>query len=92
MGRRGWQAIYVEVGAVHRAGHRAENGDTDRAAELAQRHDERRAGAAAQTHLGRGLRAILTHVLIFHWNRLGLSATSQAVLAHAAAAALLPRD
>ncbi|SQD98933.1 hypothetical protein FMEAI12_5000025 [Parafrankia sp. Ea1.12] len=37
------QAIYVEVGAVHRA----ENSDTDRAAELAQRHDERRAGAAA---------------------------------------------
>ncbi|SQD98934.1 hypothetical protein FMEAI12_5000026 [Parafrankia sp. Ea1.12] len=48
--------------------------------------------AAAQTHLGRGLRAILTHVLIFRWNRLGPSATSQAVLAHAAATALLPRD
>ncbi|WP_018637358.1 thiopeptide-type bacteriocin biosynthesis protein [Parafrankia elaeagni] len=48
--------------------------------------------AAAQTQLGRGLRAILTHVLIFHWNRLGLSATSQAVLARAAATALLPRD
>jgi thiopeptide-type bacteriocin biosynthesis protein len=47
---------------------------------------------AASGRLGRGLRAILTHVVIFHWNRLGLSAASQAILARAAAVALLPRD
>jgi thiopeptide-type bacteriocin biosynthesis protein len=46
--------------------------------------------AAAHGRLRRGLRAILTHVVIFHWNRLGLSATSQAVLARAATTALLP--
>lgn len=46
--------------------------------------------AAAQGHLNRGLRAILTHVLIFHWNRFGLSAISQSVLARAATRALLP--
>lgn len=39
--------------------------------------------AAAHGRLGRGLRAILTHVVIFHWNRIGLSANSQAVLARA---------
>lgn len=48
--------------------------------------------AAAQGHLYRGIRAILTHVLIFHWNRLGLSASSQGVLARAATTALLPRS
>ncbi|WP_405087564.1 thiopeptide-type bacteriocin biosynthesis protein [Microbispora sp. NBC_01389] len=48
--------------------------------------------AAAQGRLDRGLRAILTHVLIFHWNRLGLSATTQAILARAASTALLPRS
>lgn len=48
--------------------------------------------AAAQGHLDRGPRAVLTHVLIFHWNRLGLSAAAQGVLAHAATAALLPRS
>jgi thiopeptide-type bacteriocin biosynthesis protein len=48
--------------------------------------------AHAEGRLDRGLRAILTHVVIFHWNRFGLSATTQAVLAHAAATALLPRD
>ncbi|WP_434450231.1 thiopeptide-type bacteriocin biosynthesis protein [Lentzea sp. E54] len=42
--------------------------------------------------LDRGLRAILTHVAIFHWNRFGLSATSQGILARAAATALLPRS
>jgi thiopeptide-type bacteriocin biosynthesis protein len=46
--------------------------------------------AAASGHLGRGLRAILTHVVIFAWNRIGLSPTSQAVLARSAVAALLP--
>lgn len=46
--------------------------------------------SAAQGQLRRGLRAVLTHVLIFHWNRFGLSATSQSVLARAATRALLP--
>lgn len=45
---------------------------------------------AADGRLGRGLRAILTHVVIFHWNRLGLTATSQGIIAHAATTALLP--
>jgi thiopeptide-type bacteriocin biosynthesis protein len=47
---------------------------------------------AAAGHLDRGLRAVLTHVVIFHWNRLGLSATSQGILARAATTALLPRS
>ncbi|GLW67453.1 hypothetical protein Arub01_56960 [Actinomadura rubrobrunea] len=53
----------------------------------------RRLGAAAADgHLDRGLRALLAHVVIFHWNRLGLSATTQGVLARAATAAFLPRS
>jgi thiopeptide-type bacteriocin biosynthesis protein len=48
--------------------------------------------AADQGRLGRGIRAILTHVLIFHWNRLGLSAASQSILANAATIAFLPRS
>jgi thiopeptide-type bacteriocin biosynthesis protein len=48
--------------------------------------------AAAQGCLDRGVRAMLTHVVIFHWNRFGLSATSQGVLAGAATTALLPRS
>jgi thiopeptide-type bacteriocin biosynthesis protein len=51
---------------------------------------QRLGDAAAHGRLHRGLRAILTHVLIFHWNRFGLSATSQSTLARAAATALLP--
>lgn len=47
---------------------------------------------AAEGHLDRGLRAILTHVVIFHWNRFGLSATRQGILARAATTALLPRS
>ena len=51
----------------------------------------RRLGAAAaQGLLDRGVRAVLTHVLIFHWNRFGLSAASQSILANAATTALLP--
>jgi thiopeptide-type bacteriocin biosynthesis protein len=46
--------------------------------------------AAAWGLLDRGIRAILTHVLIFQWNRLGLTASSQGILAHAARSALLP--
>jgi thiopeptide-type bacteriocin biosynthesis protein len=52
---------------------------------------QRLGAAAADGRLDRGLRAVLTHVVIFHWNRLGLSATTQGVLARAATAAFLPR-
>jgi thiopeptide-type bacteriocin biosynthesis protein len=48
--------------------------------------------AAARGGLERGVRAVFTHILIFHWNRLGLSATTQSVLARAAALAILPRS
>lgn len=53
---------------------------------------ERLGHDAADGLLDRGLRALFTHVVIFHWNRFGLSATSQSVLARAAATALLPRS
>jgi thiopeptide-type bacteriocin biosynthesis protein len=53
---------------------------------------ERLGHDAGGGRLDRGLRAILTHVVIFHWNRFGLSATSQGVLARATATALLPRS
>lgn len=52
---------------------------------------ERLGDDAAEGRLERGLRAILTQVVIFHWNRFGLSATSQGILARAATAATLPR-
>lgn len=48
--------------------------------------------AASGGQLDRGIRAILTHIVIFHWNRLGLSATSQGILSRAATTALLPRS
>lgn len=53
-----------------------------------------RAGASLQTlaaagGLRRGLRAVLALHVIFHWNRLGLPATTQAVLADAATTATL---
>lgn len=48
--------------------------------------------AAATGCLDRGLRAVLAHIVIFHWNRLGLPAQTQGVLAHAAKAAILPRS
>ncbi|MBM2623423.1 thiopeptide-type bacteriocin biosynthesis protein [Actinoplanes sp. LDG1-06] len=47
---------------------------------------------AADGGLDRGLRAVLAQIVIFHWNRLGLSATAQGVLAYAAQAATLPRS
>ena len=47
---------------------------------------------SADGRLGRGLRAVLTHVIIFHWNRIGLPAVSQGILARAATTALLPRS
>ncbi|MEV6527864.1 thiopeptide-type bacteriocin biosynthesis protein [Longispora sp. NPDC051575] len=46
--------------------------------------------AATAGHLDRGLRAILAQLVIFHWNRLHLTAAAQGVLARAATAALLP--
>ncbi|MER6007414.1 thiopeptide-type bacteriocin biosynthesis protein [Nonomuraea angiospora] len=46
--------------------------------------------AAVEGRLNRGLRALLTHILIFHWNRLGLSAATQSILSRAAAAVFLP--
>jgi len=48
--------------------------------------------AATAGRLDRGLRAVLAHVVIFHWNRLGLPAAAQGILAHAAKAAILPRS
>ncbi|MFI6295954.1 thiopeptide-type bacteriocin biosynthesis protein [Nonomuraea sp. NPDC050790] len=48
--------------------------------------------AADEGRLDRGLRALLAHVLIFHWNRLGLSATTQGILSRAAHAAFLPES
>lgn len=39
--------------------------------------------------LRRGVRAVLTHHVIFHWNRLGLSYETQSVLAHAAKTVVL---
>ncbi|GIE91590.1 thiopeptide-type bacteriocin biosynthesis protein [Actinoplanes regularis] len=48
--------------------------------------------AAATNRLDRGLRAVLAQIVIFHWNRLGLSAAAQSILAQAAKAAILPRS
>lgn len=48
--------------------------------------------AAGNGTLERGVRAVFTHILIFHWNRLGLAASTQSILARAAALAVLPRD
>ena len=48
--------------------------------------------AATANYLGRGLRATTAQIVIFHWNRLGLSAHAQGILAHAAKAAALPRS
>jgi thiopeptide-type bacteriocin biosynthesis protein len=48
--------------------------------------------AVAGGELDRGLRAILAHIVIFHWNRLGLTASTQAILARAASASALLAD
>lgn len=50
------------------------------------------AKAAADRTLTRGVRSVLSHVIIFHWNRLGLSATTQGILATAIRDAYLPPD
>jgi thiopeptide-type bacteriocin biosynthesis protein len=52
----------------------------------------RLADASSSGTLSRGPRAVLAHAVIFHWNRLGLPATAQAILARAAASAYLPAD
>ncbi|MEU1812746.1 thiopeptide-type bacteriocin biosynthesis protein [Micromonospora aurantiaca (nom. illeg.)] len=56
--------------------------------------DAGRALAAAATAgtLRRGLRAVASHIVIFHWNRLGLAARTQGILARAALEAFLPRS
>lgn len=45
--------------------------------------------AASQGALRRGLREVISYAIIFHWNRLGLAARTQAILAHAARTAIL---
>jgi thiopeptide-type bacteriocin biosynthesis protein len=57
-----------------------------------QHHGSMLGHAAASGQTSRGLRAILAHVLIFHWNRLGLTATTQAALARTAQTAYLPPE
>jgi thiopeptide-type bacteriocin biosynthesis protein len=47
---------------------------------------------ATQGLLTRGIRAVIAHHVIFHWNRLGLPARTQANLATAAASACIPED
>jgi thiopeptide-type bacteriocin biosynthesis protein len=42
--------------------------------------------------LSRGVRAILAHHVIFHWNRLGLPYATQCLLAHTAKAVILSQD
>ncbi|QFQ97267.1 methyltransferase [Streptomyces phaeolivaceus] len=49
--------------------------------------------AARDGALDRGLREVISYHVIFHWNRIGLSARTQSVLAHAARTAILhPAD
>lgn len=45
---------------------------------------------ARDGQLCRGLRDVLAHHIIFHWNRLGLNTAHQAILAHTAAITMLP--
>jgi thiopeptide-type bacteriocin biosynthesis protein len=42
------------------------------------------ADSARSGLLRRGLRDVLAHQILFHWNRLGLPAPTQTVLAHSA--------
>jgi thiopeptide-type bacteriocin biosynthesis protein len=46
-------------------------------------------GMARDGTLGRGVRDVLAHHVIFHWNRMGLSSRTQSILAKAARAAIL---
>ncbi|MCP9213112.1 thiopeptide-type bacteriocin biosynthesis protein [Streptomyces cucumeris] len=45
--------------------------------------------ASREGALDRGLRHVIAYHVIFHWNRLGLAAHTQSVLAHAACTAIL---
>jgi thiopeptide-type bacteriocin biosynthesis domain len=47
------------------------------------------ADTAQRGALHRGLRDVLAHHIVFHWNRIGIPARTQAILAHAAAQAIL---
>lgn len=52
-----------------------------------------RLGTLARTgHLTRGLRAVLAHHVIFHWNRLAVPGADQHILAALARDVLLPHD
>ncbi|WP_445517293.1 thiopeptide-type bacteriocin biosynthesis protein [Streptomyces sp. NEAU-174] len=54
------------------------------------RHAGRELGTAARDGtLDRGLREVISYHVIFHWNRIGLHAHAQSVLAHAARTAIL---
>ncbi|MGW0802829.1 thiopeptide-type bacteriocin biosynthesis protein [Nonomuraea sp. NPDC002799] len=46
--------------------------------------------ATSAGSLDRGIRHVITHLVIFHWNRLGLPALTQGILSRAASQALLP--
>lgn len=48
--------------------------------------------AAHAGTLQRGLRAVLAHHVIFHWNRIGLPARTQSILAHAARTASMDTE
>ncbi|MFF4699929.1 thiopeptide-type bacteriocin biosynthesis protein [Streptomyces chattanoogensis] len=58
------------------------------------RHAGRDLGTTARDGtLDRGLREVISYHVIFHWNRIGLPARTQSVLAHAARTAILhPAD
>jgi thiopeptide-type bacteriocin biosynthesis protein len=58
-------------------------------AEAFHRAGQTLAAVAGEGTLQRGLRQIITYLVIFHWNRLGLSVRTQSILAHAAHAAIL---
>lgn len=60
-------------------------------ADALHRHGRDLASAAHDGDLTRGLREILSLHVIFHWNRMGLPAATQAVWAAAAAAAVFER-
>lgn len=49
-----------------------------------QQAGQQLASAAHQGRLERGLRDVLAHHVIFHWNRIGLPAKTQAIIARAA--------
>lgn len=68
------------------------NGPLASAAEWADsfRQAGRNLGAAARRGtMQRGLREVVSYLVIFHWNRLGLPARTQSILAWAACAAIL---